>query len=232
MSITLKVVLLGESGVGKTSIINQFTSGIFIQETVASISAQFITKEMYFKDLNQTIKFEIWDTAGQEKYRSIAKIFYKNAKIIFLCYDITNYDSFIELKNYWYEQQIKIHADSNAILAIVANKNDLYEKQKVQDEEGISFAKEIDAIFQSTSAKSDSGISTLFNNVGLKYLKTNFDFYKVEDEKKSEYEQKKNEIEQKKQDSIPGNRGINLKKHGTKKGKNNKNDKDKKKQFC
>ena len=191
MSITLKVVLLGESGVGKTSIINQFTSGIFLQETVSSISAQFISKEMYFKDLNQTIKYEIWDTAGQEKYRAIAKIFYKNAKIIFLCYDITNYNSFIELKNYWYEQQIKIHADCNAILAIVANKNDLYQEQEVKDEEGISFAKEIDAIFQSTSAKSDSGINTLFNNVGLKYLKSNFDFYKVEDEKKSEYEQKK-----------------------------------------
>ena len=75
MATTLKVVLLGESGVGKTCIINKFTSGIYDPEVVSSISAQFVSKTIEIKDIKQTIKFDIWDTAGQKKYKSLVKIF-------------------------------------------------------------------------------------------------------------------------------------------------------------
>ena len=73
---TVKVVLLGEAGVGKTCIISQFISGIFDPDTISSLSAQFITKTLDYKKYNKSLKFEIWDTAGQERFRSLAKIFY------------------------------------------------------------------------------------------------------------------------------------------------------------
>ena len=211
MATSLKVVLLGESGVGKTCIINKFTSGIFDPEVVTSLSAQFISKSIEFKDINQTIKFDIWDTAGQEKFRSLAKIFYKDAKVICLCYDITNKKSFEELKGYWYEQQVKLNCDGDPIYAVVANKNDLYETQQVNDEEGRAFAREINGIFQSTSAKSDLGINNLFENIGKKYFNPSFDTNETESKEKQEYERKKIEnLQQKKQMTTTSNRGLKL----------------------
>ena len=102
---TCKVVLLGESGVGKTSIISRFINDTFDEGLVTTTGASYVGKDMVFKDYNnQVIKFEIWDTAGQEKYRSLTQIFYKDAAIAILVYDITNEDSFEEVKNYWYKQ--------------------------------------------------------------------------------------------------------------------------------
>ena len=190
MANVLKVVLLGQSGVGKTCIINKFTTGIYDPEVVTSITAQFISKTIEFKDYKQSIKFDIWDTAGQEKYKSLAKNFYKDARVICLCYDITSKRSFVELKDYWYEQQTKLNADGDPIFAVVANKRDLYEIQQVSDEEGKKFAREINAIFQSTSAKSDYGISQLFENIGRRYFDPNFNIDDTENKEKIEYEKK------------------------------------------
>ena len=104
----VKVVLLGESSVGKTSIISRFIDDAFnqnYQNSITTTGASYATKRMMFKDYkNQIIKFEIWDTAGQEKYRSLTQIFYKDASIAILVYDITNESSFEEMQNYWYEQ--------------------------------------------------------------------------------------------------------------------------------
>ena len=100
-----KVVLLGESGVGKTSIISRFINDTFEEGLVTTTGASYAGKDMAFKDYNnQVVRFEIWDTAGQEKYRSLAQIFYKDASIAILVYDITNEESFEEIKNYWYKQ--------------------------------------------------------------------------------------------------------------------------------
>ena len=163
----IKVVLLGEVGVGKTSIIKQFAYQEFENESLTSTYSSFVTKKMEFKDYG-TITFDIWDTAGQEKYRSITSVFYKNAKIIILVYDITNKKSFDEIQNYWYEQ-IKINCD-NAILAVVANKNDLYKEQTVQNKTGEVFAQNIGAIFQPTSALSNECINKLFEHLGKKII--------------------------------------------------------------
>ena len=187
----VKVVLLGESGVGKTSIIAQFTSGKFDPDCVTSLSAQFISKTIEFENLQKAIKFDIWDTAGQEKYRALAKIFYKDAKVIILVYDITDQKSFDELKNYWYEM-VNSNADKDAMIAIVANKNDLYDNAQISQEEGLAYAKSIGAIFQSTSAKSDSGINTLFDNIGQKYFNPDFDWTAADTKDQQEYEKKKN----------------------------------------
>ena len=213
---TVKVVLLGEAGVGKTCIISQFISGVFDPDTISSLSAQFISKTIEFKDINKTIKFDIWDTAGQEKFRALAKIFYKDAKVICLVYDITSDKSFEALKEFWYEQQTKLNVDGDPIYAVVANKNDLYESQQVNEEEAKEFAKTINAIYQSTSAKSNSGIATLFDNIGHKFFDPNFNTNEIESKEKQEYEKKKNEKAQKKTQPQLQTRGVKLESNKTK----------------
>jgi len=111
-AITCKVVLIGESGVGKTSIISRYINNTFKSQLMSTPGANFVTKNVIMEDDNQSIKFEIWDTAGQERYRALAKVFYKNAAVCVLVYDITRKTSFNELKNYWYKE-IKENAQSN-----------------------------------------------------------------------------------------------------------------------
>ena len=172
--ISAKVVLLGESGVGKTSIINQFISKIFKPKNSTSLSAQFTSKVIDFPAYKKTIRFDIWDTVGQEKYRSLTKIFYKDAKIIIFVYDITTEYSFNALKEYWYNETVN-NTEGNPIYALCANKYDLYEKQVVKNEDGIEFAKKINAIFQNTSAARDTGINNLFEKLGKKLLNPKID---------------------------------------------------------
>ena len=107
-----KVVLIGESGVGKTSIINRYIQNTFSQVLTATPGASFTAKTVFLQDYNQSIKFEIWDTAGQEKYRALAKVFYKNAAVCVLVYDITRKASFEELKKYWINE-IKANGNPN-----------------------------------------------------------------------------------------------------------------------
>ena len=187
---SVKVVLLGEAGVGKTSIIHQFTYHTFDPDCISSISAQFVSKTIDYQGYG-AIKYDIWDTAGQERYRSMAKIFYKDAKVIVFVYDITSQPTFDGLKNYWYEQT-KTNCEKDAILAVVANKNDLYGDQIVPDEEGQRFADEIGAIFQSTSALSDSGIGKLFDHIGRKYIDSDYDYKDLDVKQKAKYEKKLN----------------------------------------
>ena len=111
-AITCKVVLIGESGVGKTSIISRYINNTFKSQLMSTPGANFVTKNVIMEDDNQSIKFEIWDTAGQERYRALAKVFYKNAAVCVLVYDITRKTSFTELKNYWFKE-IKENAQSN-----------------------------------------------------------------------------------------------------------------------
>ena len=104
VSIPCKVVLIGESGVGKTSIISRYITNTFKSQLMSTPGANFVTKTVIMEDENQSIKFEIWDTAGQERYRALAKVFYKNAAVCVLVYDITRKSSFEELKNYWVKE--------------------------------------------------------------------------------------------------------------------------------
>ena len=172
--LTVKAVLLGESGVGKTSIISRFIDNSFEKNKKSTTGADYTGKTMYFDEYGgKKIKFEIWDTAGQEIYRSLTKIFYKDAKIAVLVYDITKRETFEELKKYWYNQ-IKESATPDIIIAIAANKCDLYEDEKVKEEEGREFAKEIGAYFKLTSAFLNSGIEELFKSVGCKLINPNY----------------------------------------------------------
>ena len=206
--IPVKVVLLGESGVGKTSIISQFTANKFNPRCPTSVSAQFISKIIKFPQYNKSIKFDIWDTVGQEKYRSLAKIFYKDALIIIFVYDITTEFSFTAIKDFWFKETNE-NADNEPILALVANKVDLYKDEKITNDMGKAYADEINAIFQNTSALSNSGIDKLFENLGNKFLNPDFDYKKP---------QEKNE-------NVDNNENKNIK-------TNKKNGKEKKKNCC
>ena len=160
--------------------------------------------------MGQSIKFDIWDTAGQEKYRSLAKIFYKDAKVIVFVYDITREFTFESIKNYWYEET-KANADGSPIFAVVANKIDLYTNSKVSNSDGKAYADQIGAIFQTTSALSDSGISTLFDNIGKKNLIPGFDYTSGDKKAQEEYMKKKQEEDgNKKSRKKKENKGVKL----------------------
>ena len=204
----LKVVLIGESGTGKTSIIQRFSYNLFDSNCASSISSQYISKTIDLKDINQSLKFDIWDTAGQEKYRSMAKLFYKDAKIILFVYDITSLNSFNELRNYWITQ-VKENCEPNILFGVVANKNDLYNDQQVPKEEGVKLADEIGAIFQMTSAKSGNGINNLFNNIARKYLDPNYDYQAADKIAEEEYKKRKQEKEKEKKNNDK-QRGVKL----------------------
>ena len=179
---SIKVVLLGESAVGKTSIITRFVENKFKQDVMSSLSANFISKKVDIGK-NQFIKFDIWDTAGQEKYRALTKIFYQDSKIVILVYDITNKNTFNELKNYWYEK-VKENSANDVIFAIAANKCDLYENEQVEKTEGEKFAKEIGAIFHETSALNSNGINDLFYDIGMKFASPNVSNKNIEENNK------------------------------------------------
>ena len=183
--LSVKVVLLGESGVGKTCIIGRFIDNTFDKNIKSTTGADYTGKTMTFPEYGgKQIKFEIWDTAGQEIYRALTKIFYKDAKIAILVYDITKRETYEEMKEYWY-YQVREAADQDVIIAIAANKCDMYEEEKVTEGEGREFAKKIGAFYQLTSAFTNIGIEDLFKTIGKQYL----DFY-ISNKNKNKAEKK------------------------------------------
>ena len=187
-TLNCKVVLLGESGVGKTCIITRFINNKFEENTMSTTGATFAGKAKKFDQGNgviKTIQFQIWDTAGQERFRSLSKIFYKDAAIAIFVFDISRKESFDEIKKYWYTQ-VQEHSPKKIskcfiynvliwiVLGIAANKSDLFDKEEIDEDEVREFAKEIGAIFRLTSAYNSSGIDELFTALGNKYLDPNF----------------------------------------------------------
>ena len=224
-----KVVLVGETGVGKTSIISQFIDQVFEEELQTSTGGSFSSKEIFF-DNGKSLKLEIWDTAGQERYRSLTKIFYKNSSCAILVYDITKKQTFDELKNYWIGQ-IKESAPKDIMLAIVGNKEDLLDKEQVDENEARDFAKENNALFFSTSAKNSDAINQLFIDIGKKYAGWNSNAKIELNKEKNDNENKKNKInEEINNDNEENNENKTRKKNTTIKLKQS--DKDKKKGCC
>ena len=166
--IQVKTVLLGESGVGKSCIILRYINGIFSSTHSSTILSTFSSKKIK-TDENTLITLNIWDTAGQEKFRAITKINYQDAAVIILVFDLTNKTSFNVIKDYWYPQ-VKENAPENVILVLVAAKCDLENRYEVDLNEAENYAKEIDAIFKKTSALDNIGINELFQEIGKKIL--------------------------------------------------------------
>ena len=164
-----KLVVMGESGVGKTCLIDRFIGKDFNSNTQATQCQSYITKTIKIPEIGKSITINIWDTVGQEKYRSFARIFYKDAKMAILVYDITRKNTFNEMKDWWYKD-IKEHGDPNIIIGIAGNQSDRYIEEHVQEQEGKKFAESVGAAFRLTSAQNCNGINELFKDVGRKYL--------------------------------------------------------------
>ena len=180
---SVKVTLLGNSGVGKTCIISRFITNEFKEDIMTTRGADYSQKSITIK--NQTINLDIWDTAGEENYRSLGRHFYKDSLIVILVYDITNRESFEDLKSLWYND-LKRYGEKYQVLAIVGNKCDLFEHETVSEEEGRQFASEKNAEFMLVSAKAGDNINNLFNVLVNKYLDPSFQEKIEEITKKSE----------------------------------------------
>ena len=168
----IKITLIGNSGVGKTSIINQYIDQTFDEANAATIGANYSEKTITKN--NKEYELNIWDTAGQEKFHSVGKHFYKDAYIVCLVYDITSQDSLEQLETIWYPD-IKKYGEKYTILAVVGNKSDLYENDNLADEnQAKEFAQSINATFMLTSAKTGDGIEKLFDTLVDKFLSSDF----------------------------------------------------------
>ena len=144
-----KAILLGESGTGKTSLIN-VSVGIKFQDGIASTLASSYVEKHFQKGKNEYI-LDLWDTNGQEKYRAMTKLFVKNSKIVIFVYSTDNRYTFQTL-NYWVDYAKGVLGD-NFIIGIVGNKSDLYMKEEVKEIEGQNFADSVGAKFRLVSAK-------------------------------------------------------------------------------
>ena len=164
---SFKVVLLGEAGVGKTSIISQFIDKSFQEDVQSSTGGTYSSKTFVIGN-KQLLDFEIWDTAGQERYRSLTTMYYKDANAVILVYDITVQKSFDEIKSYWADQ-VKETSSDDIILVICGNKSDLIKDEKVDEENARELANEIGALFFLTSAKNSSSINDIFIQIAKKY---------------------------------------------------------------
>ena len=150
----VKTILVGMSGAGKTNIINALVGRKFDESKFCTTTSSFLEKIMTVK--KKKYNLEIWDTAGQEQYRSLTKIFINDSKIVIFVYDITNRESFNEI-DYWVNT-VKEKLGNEPIFGLVGNKKDLFLEETVKEEEGEKKAKEIGAIFRLTSAKTGQAL--------------------------------------------------------------------------
>lgn len=162
-----KIVLLGESAVGKSSIVHRFVKNTFDDLRESTIGAAFLTQSIVLPESNTTIKFEIWDTAGQERYKSLAPMYYRKANAALCVYDITSHASFEKAQD-WIKE-LKRQAPDGIVICLVGNKLDLEDRQVSQDEidEYISTINENNTkiIYSECSAKNGDGVLEIFNKV-------------------------------------------------------------------
>ena len=166
--LSFKIILIGDSGVGKTSILNYYTKKMFKDRIQSTIGVDFVTK---FEDINgKSIKIALWDTAGQEKYRATTANYYKNSSACFIVFDLTDIDSFNHL-----EIWIKFFCDNSGIkekenIVILGNKSDLREERKISEEQIDEFISKQNFVYYETSAKNGENIDKCFKDIAEKLI--------------------------------------------------------------
>lgn len=159
--ISIKLVLLGEAAVGKSSIVLRFVSDDFTENKEPTIGAAFLTQRVNIGD--ETVKFEIWDTAGQERFASLAPMYYRNAQAALVVYDVTKPQSFIKARHW--VKELHEQASKGIIIALVGNKIDVLEngeERKVAREEAERLAEEESLLYFETSAKTGENVNEVF----------------------------------------------------------------------
>ena len=183
----IKVILVGEMGTGKTSLINT-AIGLNFQEKLASTTTNSIMNKT-MKVNGKSYSVNLWDTIGQEKYRSLTKIFLKGSKIVIFVYDITNLQSFKEL-NYWFDCTKEI-INEKVVMGIVGNKSDLFLKEEVKESDARQLAKQKGFDFALTSAKNSTMFCDFLEKLLKKYLGQDDEENEDDDNKKKSEKLKK-----------------------------------------
>ncbi|XP_042686864.1 ras-related protein Rab-11A-like isoform X1 [Centrocercus urophasianus] len=156
-----KVVLIGDSGVGKSNLLSRFTRNEFNLESKSTIGVEFATRSIQVD--NKTVKAQIWDTAGQERYRAITSAYYRGAVGALLVYDIAKYLTYENAERWLAELQD--HADANIVIMLVGNKSDLRHLRAVPTDEARSFAEKNGLSFLETSALDSTNVEMAFHNI-------------------------------------------------------------------
>ncbi|CAL6055728.1 Rab2a [Hexamita inflata] len=164
----VKVAVIGETGVGKTSLLQSFVTGKFAFGTISTSSAAFMRKTIEIN--GQIIKFQIWDTAGQERFRAMSAMYYRSAPFIIAVFDVAKKQTFAEIQNYWINE-IKQHCDKNAAVFICGNKIDQPQRE-ITTEEATAYAQSVNAHYFECSAKTLVGVPQLFKEIGTVSLKS------------------------------------------------------------
>ncbi|TFY66480.1 hypothetical protein EVG20_g4615 [Dentipellis fragilis] len=156
-----KVVLIGDSGVGKSNLLSRFTRNEFNLETKSTIGVEFATRTISVD--GKTLKAQIWDTAGQERYRAITAAYYRGAVGALLVYDIAKHATYVNVTRWL--KELRDHADSNIVIMLVGNKSDLKHLRAVPTEEAKAFATENGLSFIETSALDASNVESAFQTI-------------------------------------------------------------------
>jgi len=153
-----KYIVIGDSFVGKSCIVAKYIHGGFDEEFKTTIGIEFGSKDLTIN--GKVYRIQIWDTAGQETFRSITRAYYKNSVCSFIVYDVTNRQSFLNVQD-WFNE-CKKQTPKTAMMVLVGNKIDLNNKREVSYEEGENFAKNNSMLFYETSAKNGDNIENMF----------------------------------------------------------------------
>ncbi|KAF8402995.1 hypothetical protein HHK36_011089 [Tetracentron sinense] len=156
-----KIVLIGDSGVGKSNILSRFTRNEFCLESKSTIGVEFATRTLQVD--GKTVKAQIWDTAGQERYRAITSAYYRGAVGAFLVYDITKRQTFENVQRWL--RELRDHADSNIVIMMAGNKSDLNHLRAVPEEDGQILAEKEGLSFLETSALEALNIEKAFQTI-------------------------------------------------------------------
>lgn len=159
-----KLVLLGHSATGKTTLLLRLTKGVFNSHHEATIGASFLTKQVIVED--SIIKFQIWDTAGSERYYSLTPMYYRNAVAALVVYDVSVEDTF-ERAQKWVEE-LRTQCDPKPVIALAGNKCDLEKGRQVKKDKAKKWAEEQDLIFMETSAKTGVNVAEIFLEIARK----------------------------------------------------------------